>query len=125
MQNSGPWDSWLPVVKNSRLFAQRVQRTVRPQNEQWEASEYLQTSTLVTIHPKTYGALVKLPCQGKLRTLGKQGCTVQQKIKRRSSAKKKKGRLKKIVASATTTKVGEQLLLRMVFALSAANQYRV
>ena len=27
MQNSGPWDPWLPVVKNSRLFAQR---TVRP-----------------------------------------------------------------------------------------------
>ena len=28
VQNSGPWDPWLPVVKNSRLFAQR---TVRPQ----------------------------------------------------------------------------------------------
>ena len=27
VQNSGPWDPWLPVVKNSRLFAQR---TVRP-----------------------------------------------------------------------------------------------
>ena len=27
MQTSGPWDPWLPVVKNSRLFAQR---TVRP-----------------------------------------------------------------------------------------------
>ena len=27
MQNSGRWDPWLPVVKNSRLFAQR---TVRP-----------------------------------------------------------------------------------------------
>ena len=27
MQNSGPWDPWLPVVENSRLFAQR---TVRP-----------------------------------------------------------------------------------------------
>ena len=24
MQNAGPWDSWLPVVENSRLFAQRV-----------------------------------------------------------------------------------------------------
>ena len=23
MQNSGPWDPWLPVVENSRLFAQR------------------------------------------------------------------------------------------------------
>ena len=23
VQNSGPWDPWLPVVKNSRLFAQR------------------------------------------------------------------------------------------------------
>ena len=23
MQNSGAWDLWLPVVKNSRLFAQR------------------------------------------------------------------------------------------------------
>ena len=23
-QNSGPWDPWLPVVENSRLFAQRV-----------------------------------------------------------------------------------------------------
>ena len=23
MQNSGPWDPWLPVVRNSRLFAQR------------------------------------------------------------------------------------------------------
>ena len=30
VQNSGPWDPWLPVVKNSRLFAQRAQRTVRP-----------------------------------------------------------------------------------------------
>ena len=29
VQNSGPWDPWLPVVKNSRLFAQR---TVRPQD---------------------------------------------------------------------------------------------
>ena len=28
MQNSGPWDPWLPVVENRRLFAQR---TVRPQ----------------------------------------------------------------------------------------------
>ena len=27
VQNSGPWDSWLTVVENSRLFAQR---TVRP-----------------------------------------------------------------------------------------------
>ena len=27
VQNSGPWDPWLPVVENSRLFAQR---TVRP-----------------------------------------------------------------------------------------------
>ena len=26
MQNSGPWDPWLPVVKNSRLFAQRRHR---------------------------------------------------------------------------------------------------
>ena len=24
MQNSGPWDPWLPVVENSRLFAQRA-----------------------------------------------------------------------------------------------------
>ena len=24
VQNSGPWDPWLPVVENSRLFAQRV-----------------------------------------------------------------------------------------------------
>ena len=24
MQNSGPWDPWLPVVENSWLFAQRV-----------------------------------------------------------------------------------------------------
>ena len=24
MQNSGPWDPWLPVVEYSRLFAQRV-----------------------------------------------------------------------------------------------------
>ena len=23
VQNSGPWDLWLPVVENSRLFAQR------------------------------------------------------------------------------------------------------
>ena len=23
MQNSGPWDLWLPVVENSRLYAQR------------------------------------------------------------------------------------------------------
>ena len=38
VQNSGPWDPWLPVVENSRLFAQRAhsmgtaraQRTVRP-----------------------------------------------------------------------------------------------
>ena len=29
VQNSGPWDPWLPVVENSRLFAQR---TVRPQS---------------------------------------------------------------------------------------------
>ena len=30
MQNSGPWDPRLPVVKNSRLFAQRA---VRPLNK--------------------------------------------------------------------------------------------
>ena len=31
MQNSGPWDLCLPVMENSRLFAQaRAQRTVRP-----------------------------------------------------------------------------------------------
>ena len=24
MQNSGPWDPWLPVVENSRLVAQRA-----------------------------------------------------------------------------------------------------
>ena len=30
VQNSGPWDPWLPVVENSRLFAQRTQHTVRP-----------------------------------------------------------------------------------------------
>ena len=24
MQNSGPWDPWLPVLKNSRLFSQRA-----------------------------------------------------------------------------------------------------
>ena len=23
VQNSGPWDPWLPVVENSRLYAQR------------------------------------------------------------------------------------------------------
>ena len=33
VQNSGPWDPWLPVVENSRLFAQRAQRTVRPQGD--------------------------------------------------------------------------------------------
>ena len=27
MQNSGPWDPWLPVVENSRLFAQRTHST--------------------------------------------------------------------------------------------------
>ena len=33
MQNSGPWDLWLPVVENSQLFAQRAHSalcTVRP-----------------------------------------------------------------------------------------------
>ena len=32
MQNSGPSDPWLPVVENSRLFAQR---TVRPLIVYW------------------------------------------------------------------------------------------
>ena len=27
MQNSGPWDPWLPVVENSRLFAQPAHST--------------------------------------------------------------------------------------------------
>ena len=31
MQNSGPWDPWLPLVKNSRLFAQRTVRPLRLQ----------------------------------------------------------------------------------------------
>ena len=31
VQNSGPWDPWLPVVENSLLFAQR---TVRPQRQE-------------------------------------------------------------------------------------------
>ena len=30
VQNSGPWDQWLPVVENSRLFAQRTVRPLTP-----------------------------------------------------------------------------------------------
>ena len=29
MQNSGPWDPWLPVVKNSQLFAKRAEARCR------------------------------------------------------------------------------------------------
>ena len=29
VQNSGPWDPWLLVAENSRLFAQRTVRPVR------------------------------------------------------------------------------------------------
>ena len=35
MQNSGPWDPWLLVVENSRLFAQR---TVPPKPLAWRSS---------------------------------------------------------------------------------------
>ena len=29
VQNSGPWDPWLPVVEKSQLFAQRVHNSRR------------------------------------------------------------------------------------------------
>ena len=38
LQNPGPWDPWLPAVKNSRLFAQR---TVRPHKSQQKSRHNL------------------------------------------------------------------------------------
>ena len=35
VQNSGPWDPWLPVVENSQLFAQRTVRTQYPRGQLW------------------------------------------------------------------------------------------
>ena len=60
VQNSGPWDRWLPVVKNSQLFAQcgysagtaRAQRTVRPLDDRsCSTNQYLLSKFSYPLEP--------------------------------------------------------------------------